>query len=174
MVGYFTVRSGPLYDRYLARKEMADKIDEAFNEVRREFGIKTSEYVQDNDRLAIVPRKEDEEIFRDKLKAYKGKLKVFKVKSDVHIRWINLCKERNLSVPIRMRLIDYFPVNRSAKSSIGPIDGVLFCYYETDGNFFAANNYKLPDGFEEIKASEYWKAIEDYYERSNEPMPKGV
>jgi hypothetical protein len=141
------------------------KFDEAYEVICKEFGIKATKYAQTVDVLAIAPTKEDLMAHGHQMRLSNGEMKVFKKTSKPNSRWVALCKERELEIPAGMKLIDYFHMQGQTRSSVILIDEVLYCLYETQCDFKDSPDYVLPEGFEEIKASEYYKAIEDYTER---------
>jgi hypothetical protein len=108
----------------------------------------------------IVPSKEDLQKFAGQFKAddYDG-LKEFKKNSATYKAWKQFCEEEKLETPNSPWLFHYFDVYGKVKQKLFDIDGILYCYFSSD-----EYDFKNPNGFQEIKASEYHRAIEDYNE----------
>lgn len=157
MSKYFVVNEDSgLYADYFAWKNDRSKISDAFKKVCDKFGIETTEFYLDKNRLHINPTESDLSKFENIMK--KGSCGEFKKNSEPSKMWIGLTKDiEHFRKP---QLLFYF-------RSLGPrwrerlfdIDGKLY------GSIESNQDVNMPDFVTEIKASEFYKIIEDYEER---------
>lgn len=155
---YFRIKEGCLlYEDYFAHKADRKKIASAFTEVREKYGIETQEFYLSKKYFRIVPTNNDNKKFADCLK--KTSYGEFKKNSEISKAWIELVKD--IEYMEKPRLIFYFDsLGHHWKERLFDIDGVLYCSIEGDGEVSA------PDFAEEMKASEFYKIVEDYEERN--------
>ena len=154
---YFKVNEGSqLHTVYFLWKEDKKKIKEAIQEVCKKFGIEAKEYYIRRDRLHIVPTQNDIEKFSDMMT--KNDYGVFKKTSEPSKMWIELVKDiQHFNKP---RLFSYIHFHAHKWSeNLFDIDGILY------GLLKDVDEVNLPDFVTEIKASEFYKIIEDYEER---------
>lgn len=145
-----------IYKMYMDYKNMANRINKAFIEFEKEWGIETQQYCQTTDRLYICPTDNDTEKFGEYFK--KGCPGEFKKTSAPSKAWVGKCKELNLETPYIPSLPWEFGIYGSSRQRIFMIDDVLYASISTE------NDFKALKGLEEIKASEFFKVIEDYEE----------
>lgn len=153
---YIVTPESPVHKDYQAYKEMSEKINAAFKEFAKENDIDTPEYYQRTDRLHICPTGKDKERFeRFFQKTIPG---CFKKNSQLSKRWLQRCVDRELETPRRPNLGMYFRFFGKCSSRILMINNILYASFESDDKFQPAA------GFVEIKASEFYGAIEEYKE----------
>lgn len=155
---YFRIKKDcPLYIDYFAHEADRKKIANAFIEVRKKYGIESHEFYPSKKCFQIVPTSNDSKKFSDSLK--KTSYGEFKKNSEISKAWIDLAKDiEHMEKP---RLIFYFDLlGRHWKERLFDIDGVLYCSIESD------REVSTPDFAEEMKASEFYKIVEDYEERN--------
>ena len=157
MESYFIVKNETLIEKVKEYESMRKKIDETFMEFSKEFGIETKEYYATPNVLKIVPTAKDRIRFNEQLKV-DGE--TFKKYSTMNKAWISICKEKSIKLLHKptwelARLIDSGIYRfRSRLFNLG--DAVY-------GSFEADICFNLPqEDFTELKASEFYKAIEDY------------
>lgn len=155
---YFRIKKDcPLYEDYFAHESDKKKIASAFTEVREKYGIETHGFYPSKEYFRIVPTSNDNKEFSDYLK--KTNYGEFKKNSEISKAWIDLAKDiEHMEKP---RLIFYFNLlGYHWKERLFDIDGVLYCSIESD------REVSTPDFAEEMKASEFYKIVEDCEERN--------
>lgn len=158
MEKYYTVTPGSqIHNEYLEYIAMSDKVNTAFKEFAQEQGIETTEYFPITENLCICnPTKNDKEKFGSCFK--KDQPGFFKKYSVPAKTWTAICKSLNLKSPRKPCLPFYFNAYGRTSCRLFMINDVLYASFQSEYNF------KNPDGFEEMKASEFFKIIEDYQE----------
>ena len=157
MEKYFRIpKEHRIYGMYVEFKEMSKRINEAFVEFSKEQGITTNEYYQTTDRLYICPTDEDTEKFGKYFK--KDSPGEFKKNSAPSKAWVGKCRELGLKMMYKPHLAWEFDVFGPTKQRIFMIEDILYASLMADCDF------PVPKGLEEIKASEFFKVIEDYEE----------
>ena len=156
---YFVVNEDSvLYADYFAWKNNRSKISDAFKKVCDKFGIETTEFYLDQKRLHIHPLESDFEKFKDMMK--KDSWGEFKKNSEPSKMWVELVKDiEHFGKP---RLLLYFrSLGSRWKERLFDIDGKLY------GSIESNQDVNMPDFVTEIKASEFYKIIEDYEEKQS-------
>lgn len=154
---YFVVNEDSgLHADYFAWKGNHKKILDAIEKVREEFGIETKQFYLDQKRLHIHPSENDSKKFKDMMK--KGGWGEFKKNSEPSKMWVELVKD--ILQFKKPQLFYYFDMlGHRWRERLFDIDGKLYGSIESD------QEVKMPDFVTEIKASEFYKIIEDYEER---------
>lgn len=149
---YFKIQTDcDLYRKYFAYKKDIPKIVAACKEVCESFGIETKEFILQKNYLQIVPTKADREKFKSLMK--KTNYGEFKKNSEPCKMWVSLVKDiENFYKP---RLFYYFGLFGSYKERLFDFDSKLYCSIED------AREIEIPDFAIEIKASEFYKIIEN-------------
>lgn len=147
----------PLYDDYFSHEADKKKIAKAFNEVREKYGIETHGFYPSKSYFRIVPTENDNRKFANYLK--KTNYGEFKKNSEISKYWIELAKDiEHMESP---ELFFYFDLlGHRWKERLFDIDGDLYCSIESDGDV------STPDFATEMKASEFYKIIEEYEGRN--------
>lgn len=153
-----TDRSG-LREEYFQWKNNRVQMIEIAKNFMDENNIETSKYANDSKTFYIVPSSNDIIKFGDSLckeELHSG-LRKFKKTSSVGKAWIALLKEKQITPRYKPFVGIYFKNTFGKHSSrLFDIDNVIYCSFS--GEF----EIDTPEGFEEIKASEFYKVIEDY------------
>jgi hypothetical protein len=126
--------------------------------------IKTHQYSTNNETFYIVPVEEDLEKFDNMLgKDIGNGLRPFKRNSSIHKAWLKSLKDNNLQILIKPHTSWYFKkfAGGRFKTRLFDINGVVYTSFDYQGN-----ELDCPEGFVEIKASEFWKLVEDYEKQS--------
>lgn len=148
---YFEVKPDcALYKEYFDHEKAGEKIKAAFNQVREKFGIETTTFYLQKDRLRIEATDKDMEKFSIK----KGNSGEFRKNSAPSKMWVELVKD--IAHFERPELMFYFPlIGHRWKERLFHIGEKLYCSIESDGEV------STPDFVVEMKASEFYKIIED-------------
>lgn len=141
-----------LYRDYFAWIEDYKKLNKAYGEMAEKFGIETTAFYPRKDRFAILPAPADKE-----------KFKLFLLKDGTSFRkgcemskeWIEKVKDiKFMQKPIAAFYWSEF-VGR-VSSRLFEVDGTLYCSMHTEYEF-----RKVPHWANEIKASEFYKVMEE-------------
>lgn len=148
--------------KFIEVAEFYEKQCELFNDVvgkmAEEFGIEANQYYIELREYTIVPTDNDCEKFRAMLKKGTG---TFKQNSIVSKRFKQLLAEYEITNVSKPMLWDFLNVHSyKMRSSYHKIDGVYYGHCGIENGAM-----KDTEGFEEIKASEFHKLIEDYNEK---------
>ena len=165
MERYFKVtKQSNLYNQYMEYKDNQKVMHNISKEFMNTQGIETDTYANQGNTFYIVPTEKDTERFAKSLcKSIGEGLRAFKAKSKVGKAWVETLEEKQIK-------IKYKPfVGRSFRNCMGKnrsrifvIDSVVYCSFQNDYDF-----EDTPEGFVELKASEFWKIVEDYEGRDN-------
>jgi hypothetical protein len=143
---------------YLEYKNNRKIVHEHVNSFMEKYEIKSQGYNAGNETFYIDPTKEDIEKY-DKIlgKEVDNGLRPFKKSSKIHKEWIKSLKDNDIKVKHKPHIAWYFKdfVGGRYSSKLFDIDGVVYCSFRWDGNV------DCPEGFIELKASEFWKIVED-------------
>lgn len=155
---YIVTPDSPIHKEYMDYKAMSEKVNTAFVEFAKEQGIETHEYYQSAQSLHICPTDGDSDKFGKYFK--KDTPGLFKKNSLPAKTWVKKCQELGLKSPHKPHLAFYLNVFGRARSRLFMINDILYASYETECDF------KDPAGagLNEIKASEFFKVVEEYEE----------
>lgn len=153
---YIVTPSSPIHKEYMDYKVMSKKVNTAFVEFAKEQGFETHEYYQSAQILHICPTDSDSDKFGKYFK--KDAPGLFKKNSPPAKAWVNKCQVLGLKTPYKTNLGFEFRVFGRSSSRLFMINDILYASLSTECDF------KNIDGLEEIKASEFFKVIEDYEE----------
>lgn len=155
MKKYYVVdKESEVAKSYMAWKEEQYKINGLFKEFAKEHGIETKEYYPVVDRLWIAPTKNDSKKFENEIKrSFDGE---FKKSSPTSKAWVAKCKEKDIKDLSRPHLMFYFSVTGRCYEGMTEINGTFYATYESENDFKC-----FSEAFKEIKASEYYKVLED-------------
>lgn len=162
MEKYFIVTNSKLGEDYFKHEENYKKVKEAFKEFTVEQGIKADLYYVDNQRVYIVPVDTDIEKFKNVLRVpLDNGLRQFKENSKIAKAWKEKLKSKELKVFGRIDVGDYFGLPFGGfRRRLFDINGVVYCSIEPREG--ATGKFEIPKDIIEIKASEFFKVIEDY------------
>lgn len=155
---YFKVKKdNPIYKKYFEWWNNLDVIKKKWEQFRKLVGIESTQFVPKKE-LYIVPTENDLIKFgRFFYKQDYGKgLRKFKKTSSVQKDWERFCKN-NLELIDKPTLFYDFPVMGKTRTRLFHYKDEVYASIE---NEFIDENYIVPKGYEEIKASEFYKIIE--------------
>ena len=153
---YIVTPSCQIHKEYLDYKAMSEKVNDAFVEFAKEQGFETHEYYQSVKYLHICPTDGDTNKFGKYFK--KDAPGLFKKNSQLAKAWVNKCQALGLKSPYKPNLGFEFRVFGRTSSRLFMINDVLYASLSADCDF------KNLAGLNEIKASEFFKVIEEYEE----------
>jgi hypothetical protein len=162
MVGmekYFVVtEKSELRGDYLKYRENAEVIRQHVKDFTEEHGIESKEYHESVDALYIVPTNKDNESFGKMLAKDVGNgLRPFKKNSQIAKAWVNSLKEKNIEILHKPTVGFYFKeIHGRFRYRLFVINNIVYCSMSMDHDF------ETPEGMEEIKASEFFKVVEDH------------
>lgn len=158
MEKFFTIKKdSAFYEAYVQYEKDVKANAEAFKKFSEEHGIEATLYVPSNSFVMIIPTKNDLKNFegmftKNKLNNENG-LRRFKANCRITKDWVEVAK----TIP-KPNKPDYFSYgmrfNGRFSSRCFMLDDVLYGSAESE-------TVELLDFMEEIKASEFYKAIED-------------
>lgn len=159
MEKYFIVtEKSDLYKEYFNYKDNAKLVRDHYKEFKKENDIEAKEYYATNGYLYIVPTQNDLERFDSFLKVpLKNGLRAFKANSKINKTWIKSLEEKGLKVLDKPFLPFCFrTLYGSTRTRLFNIDKTIYCSIEAEIDI-----NECPEGFIEIKASEFYKIIEE-------------
>ena len=155
---YEVTSESNLWKDYLDYKENSNTINEIYKYFSEEHEIESTQYYPTTDNLYIVPTQNDEETFKNQLtkKDLGNGLRRIRVNSNINKSWITTLQRLDLKVLNKPYVPFYFNVYGRIRTMIFSIDDKVYCSIETE------NDFNTPHvGFKEIKASEFYKMIEE-------------
>lgn len=130
---------------------------EAWKKFKAMVGIE-SDYVAFNENLIFVPTENDVIKFGRFL--CKGDLgngaKQVKRTSTLQKDWINFIKNNNVKLLHKPNIVFDFPMGGRVRSRLFHYGEDLYCSVDVETNV----EYEVPEGYEEIKGSEFYKIME--------------
>ena len=149
-----------LHEDYNAYKVNEDAVRAAFSALAVKHGIESKEYYPGPTKLAIIPTDNDRISLSAKLqkKVLEQGLVFFRANSDVGKDWAAMVADtppQRKPCPTRY-VREFIP---RARTRLFVIDDVTYCSIDTEAT------YTVPDDFVEMKASEFFKVIEDFNAR---------
>ena len=162
MERYFKVTNSVVGREYMKHKENSRLVNELYKKFKEENGIEAKDYCPRNTWLGIVPTENDKEKFKTSLckKEYSNGLISFKKNSKINKSWVNKLIENNIEITNSSDIIflSFYILGRYS-SRLFDVDKEI--YLSLDGDEYYIKNLKLLDGMIEMKASEFFKIIED-------------
>ena len=155
---YIVSEASSIYKAQKEHEAFVKKICEVFNGFAETYGIETSQFYPSVERLEIAPTDRDREKFGQFFVKMKGHCEgTFKLLCPMAKDWSDRCEKAGLTKAIlspKLLLGSVFGVNKYS-ARLFEEGGTLYCTMESDTPFNA------PEGFEEIKASDFYKRMED-------------
>lgn len=167
MEKYFTIKpNSQLYKDYFNYLEDLKTNANLFDVFAKEHGIEASSFIPYKKHLVIIPTEKDKDKFRsDFTQEYLDcGARQFKVRSSVGKAWTNVMSDIKPA-----RKPNYFGLIRvygRYYERLFHIDKILY------GSLSADTDFDLHDCMDEIKASEFYKIVEDYNASIKEEEPK--
>ena len=163
MKRFFIVKNETLIKQVKDFESMRNKVNDAFIEFAKEHDIKTRKFYRFTDKLRIIPTRNDLQKFNDQLRVDK---QTFKKNSTMGKSWVKVCKENELKTVTppswecaNLADEDIYKFRCSLFSLGDKVYGTL----EVDEPFNLSEEH-----FVELKASEFYKTIEEYEEKEGE------
>ncbi len=159
MEKYFIVtQESPLYHDYFAWKENRKKVYEHVKKFMTDYNITSQEYHASQNLFYIVPTQEDLDKFGKALgKDIGNGLRPFKRNSKIGKAWIKSLEDSKLKILPKPAPIFYFEgVCGRYRTRLFDIEGTVYCSIEP------LYSEKIPVGMKEIKASEFYKILEEH------------
>ena len=155
---YEATTESNLYKDYMDYLDNVKKVNELVNKFTKEFNIESQEYATQGTTLYIEPTENDLLKYKNVLSLYGNGLYKFKGNSKVAKTWNKYLENENIEVKNKPRVPIYFnSFGYRMFSNLFSIDGKVYCSLElVDENF-----EEVPKGMVEMKASEFYKIIED-------------
>lgn len=160
MEKFFRVKENSnFYNLYFDYIFMSDKVNEIFKQFAMNNGIESTRYYQNTSRLCVVLTENDKKKFGDMLVA--NSTTNFKKTSSLCKKWVELCKKHGLESPRKPSVMwDSDSKLNSCHQSQRLFHIGEKLYGSVDNN--SDSEIVLSDCFVEMKASEFYKIIEDY------------
>lgn len=158
MEKYFKVKKeNHIYNDYFKWWNNLDNVKRKWEQFRKLEGIEATQFVPRQE-LYIVPTEVDLINFGRFLckDIFPGGLRKFKKTSSVQKDWERFCKN-NLELIDKPILFYDFPVMGKTKTKLFHYKDEVYCSID---NEYINENFKIPEGYEEIKASEFYKIVE--------------
>lgn len=159
MERYFSVnKESDLYREWFKFDDNRKRLNAAYNDFCKEMTIESNEYGIEWNALYIKPTEKDLKQFASQfqVKDYGDGARQFKKNSKVYKAWIKKLEDRNLEIISKPSMWHYFGAyGRSNSRIFDDNNGNVYCSIE------AEYLEKKIEGVTEIKASEFFKVIED-------------
>lgn len=156
MEKYFEIdKSHRIYSEYFEWLEDKDKVMNLYKEFAEMLGIEATEFIPRKDVLGIVLKGEDNKKFGKYLRVPEDRIRYFKKNSSYANDWARLVRERELKILRKPNIAWYINAYWKASTRLFDVNGKLY------GSFECERVFELPDEFTEMKASEFYKIIED-------------
>jgi hypothetical protein len=155
---YIVTDKSDVKQDYLDYKQNLKDVNEVVKVVMDANGIEAKEYCIDNYDFAIVGTQADLNKYLSQFRkdAFVGHPCFFKKTSTVYKQVFEALKLKNLKVLHKPMIQFQFHGYGQSRSRLLDIDDIVYASFESEYDF------KTPKGFQEIKASEFFKIIEDY------------
>lgn len=155
---YIVDADSELGANYLKYKSDSALLYNTYLDFAKENGIASDGVYLTAQRLWIKPTKEDKEKFSSEFMMYEEGQ--FKKTSQLCKKWIELCAKKGIKGLAKPNPLFYFNTKDilcyKYRSRLFDLDDKIYCSFEMDNDFIA------PDGLTEIKASEFYKIMEQH------------
>lgn len=155
---YFRVkRDNPIYKKYFEWWNNLDNVKRKWEQFRKLEGIEATQFVPRQE-LYIVPTEVDLINFGRFLckDIFPGGLRKFKKTSSVQKDWERFCNN-NVKFIDKPILFYNFPIMGKSRTRLFHYNDDVYGSISSD---YIEDDFKIPDGYEQIKASEFYKIIE--------------
>jgi len=161
---YIAEEGSKLRKDYLKHLESVKKVRDLIIKFFDAHDIATDKYYANNKYLHIAPTEDDKKKFAKQLCKPKDGLYRFRANSKINKAWVRTLEANEVQVISKPIVPLYFDRYWGGKmqSRLFEINGVVYCSFNADREF------KPTDKLKEIKASEFFKVIEDYNKRAKE------
>lgn len=163
MLRCFIVPNGTkLYDDFTRYEESAKQIHHAIHDWCIVNGIETDQYSAGSEIISIKETQEHREKFGMQIKkqALDGMIS-FKKNSPLYKSWVNICKKNEVLFAPKPFMPNYFSGHGRMNFKIFRCEDIIYCDFKAESEFEPYEKYT------EIKASEYYKVIEESKGKNN-------
>ncbi|WHH58453.1 hypothetical protein [Petroclostridium sp. X23] len=158
---YIVTEESELHQEYFEHQKNVKVINDHVIDFMKDQGIETTKYYPANDTLYIIPTQKDAAKFAKVLaKQVNDGLRSFKKNSAICKEWVKSLKGKGLKVLSKPHIFMYFRGYERFSWRLFDVDNTLYCSYSCN-----SDSIDTPKGFTVIKASEFYKVIEDYNEK---------
>lgn len=158
---FIVTEESPLFAEYQDYKESRKAVDDFYRRFCAAHSIESKEYSPGKEHIYIVPTDADKEKFGKQLcKPINDGLCRFRNNSEIKKAWVTDVNKENLKILHRPIMQFYFENWGKGSSRLFDINDIVYCSYQSE-------NVNVPDGMIEIKASEFYKVIEESEETEN-------
>lgn len=163
---FIVKKENHIYKEYFDWWNNYKNLGSKWKEFKELVGIETTTFVLDTN-LFIVPTKNDINNFGKMFceKIYQEGLRKFKTDSKIQKDWEEFVKNNNIRTTKPNFIFDFIgdSINGNIQSKLFHYNDIV--YASIKGEFYS--NSKIPEGYEEIKKSEFYKIIEKIMEEKN-------
>lgn len=157
---FIVTKESSLNKEYLEYQNNVKEVNEYVKKFMEAEGIESKEYSLSENKFYIVPTSNDLEKFNKVLsKPLDNGLRAFKGNSKISKAWERYLESNKFKILHKPYVGVYFRGFGTCKYRLFNIGDVLYCSFECDYDFSS------PTGFIEIKASEFYRAIEEHNEK---------
>jgi len=155
---YEVTNKSNLYKDYMGYLDNVKLVNELVKDFMDKNNIQSESYATDKTDLYIVPTENDMLKYKNVLSSYVDELYKFKGNSKIAKTWKKSLEDNNLEVQRKPKVPIYFnSYSYRSLSNLFSIDGKVYCSLELVDKDFD----EVPEGMIEMKASEFYKIIED-------------
>lgn len=156
---YEVTNKSNLYKDYMNYLENVKAINDSVNKFTEENNIESQKYATQGVDLYIEPTENDMTKYKNVLSEYGNGLYKFKGNSKLAKAWKKSLENNNLEVKNKPKVPIYFnSFSYRMLSNLFSIEGRVYCSLELVDEIFE----EVPKGMSEMKASEFYKIIEDH------------
>lgn len=155
---YFRVKGdNPIYKKYFEWWNNLDVIKKKWEQFRKLVGIESTQFVPKKE-LYIVPTENDLIKFGRFFykQDYGNGLRKFKATSTIQKDWERFCNNNVKFIDEPILFYD-FPIMGKSRTRLFHYNDDVYGSISSD---YIEDDFKIPDGYEQIKASEFYKIIE--------------
>lgn len=148
-----------LYKDYMGYLENVKAVNGLVKDFTNKNNIESESYATDKTDLYIEPTENDMTKYKNVLSSYGNGLYKFKGNSKIAKAWKKELEDNSLEVQRKPKVPIYFNSwSYRISSSVFSIDNKVYCSLELVDQDFD----EVPEGMIEMKASEFYKIIEDH------------
>ena len=158
-------KDNPIYKEYFDWYNNLDTLIIKWEQFRKLVGIESKSFVA-NKELFIIPTENDLIKFGRFFykKDYGAGLKKFKKTSTIQKDWERFC-DNNIKFVKKPNLFYDFPLVGKVRNRLFHYKDEVYCSLDNEN---IDKDYKIPEGYERIKASEFYKIMEIIEEEEDE------
>jgi hypothetical protein len=148
-----------LYKDYMGYLDNVNAVNSLIKDFTNKNNIESESYATDKTDLYIEPTENDITQYKNVLSLYGDGLYKFKGNSKIAKAWKKALEDNNLEVQRKPKVPIYFSSwGYRMSSNLFSIEGRVYCSLELVDQDFE----EVPEGMIEMKASEFYKIVEDH------------